>query len=205
MSCCLQSSTARLSQHKPVFSSRTASVGMEADRQWAFTAPPFASCVEQGSQATQATYHPAGWKRRKRRRDRKHGGGKRSKEQLVPAGQADKLAAASGWSASSAWPPNPTQLVPLRCTWPHPAVMDLVVQQCWPAAGPAALGTTLPAAAVAPAPYRPLQPSHNSFIDGSCGSASGAGLREAHDLPCPNVLVSYEASGRDVRRRHCFV
>ena len=182
---------------------------MEGARQWAFTAPAFASQGGPGAHAhaAEASYCPAGWKKR-RRRGGKQPGGKRHKR---PANATAPLPTPPVADLPAA-PVNPAQLAPLRCSWPHPAVVDLVMRQCWPAAGAAALGILWPAAADALAPqhlsrrpswwngmlpslsllHAPLEMEQQALLGIGGGGSSSSGSPQAEQLPQPNVLVGYE-------------
>lgn len=190
---------------------------MEGERAWAFTAPAFAHHVPSDARARPAvaTYCPAGWRKR-RRQGRAERAAKRPRQAAAAA--AEQAPQPSQQPAvpppgSAAAPPNPAQLVPLRCAWPHPGLLHLLTQQCWPAAGAAAL--------VRPAPPPPMQlgrqpnwwnamlPSlsllhpplaaeRQAQLETRADSSSegGSSTVEASPLPQPNVLVGYQVGGR---------
>lgn len=182
---------------------------MEGDRSWAFTAPAFAHVQGSAPRPAAAVYCPTGWRKR-RRRGGGQGSDKRHKGAAAPP--AAPLPAAQPGAAprrAAAPPPNPAQLVPLRCAWPHPAVLDLLAQQCWPAAGAAAL--MRPAAKqhpqLGPQPnwwnymlpslsllHPPLAAERQELLETSSGGV-GSGV-EVMWLPQPNVLVGYEVRKR---------
>ena len=184
---------------------------MEGDRAWGFTAPAFGTHMALGAPSSSAGAHycPAGWRKRRRRGSKKEGGNnsKRHKVQpraavaggaAPPAPPQDHAAALQGGPSR---PANPAELAPLRCSWPHPAVLELLAQQCWPAAGPAAL---VQAAAAMPLH---LGRQHNwwnrmlpslSLLHAPLSAEQERELlsseTRAVPLPQPNVVVGYEVS-----------
>ena len=151
-------------------------------------------------------YVPRGWKLKRRRQDSEgQGPSKRRKPAAaatLPA--AAKPAGQPSPPASAPRPaPNPAQLAPLRCTWPHPAVLHLLAQQAWPAAGAGALlqRAAGPAAAAPPwwdrmlpslsPPYPPLAPERQLLLQAASSGASTSSAT-AEPLPQPSVLVGYE-------------
>jgi hypothetical protein len=189
---------------------------MEGERAWAFAPPAWAAPPAPPAPAAGAAYLPAGAKKR-RRKGRKHGGrGKRHRGSGEASGGGAGAAAAPAAAAPGLplQPANPTQLAPLRCAWPHPAVLDLLAQQCWPAAGPAALVQRATAAAGGsplgpqPAWWNRMLPSlsllhppllerqHLELLAGrGGGSSSSSSKMQAQALPRPNLLVGYEVGG----------
>ncbi|KAL4857282.1 Mediator of RNA polymerase II transcription subunit 13-like [Chlorella vulgaris] len=179
---------------------------MEGRRQSTFTAPAFAALASfQPAPASSAQYFPAGYKKRERH-EKKRGGKKRRKGRHVVT-----VAVPPAQPAVIAVPPNPAQIAPLRCTWPHPAVVELVVQQCWPVAGAAALAAPLalqqlghqpaswwnrmlPSLSLLHPPLSELQ--HRALRATSCSGAVHNSLpgvqMQTLPLPQPNVLLGYE-------------
>ncbi|KAL4452275.1 hypothetical protein ABPG75_007937 [Micractinium tetrahymenae] len=189
---------------------------MEGERAWSFAAPAFAHSVAPAEPLAGATYLPERWKKR-RRRGRKQQGRKRHK---AAGGSGVRGAVAPPPPAPPACarlapapPPDPTQLAPLRCSWSHPAVLDLLAQQCWPAAGPAAVLPRGVAAAAGCAPatpwwnrmlpslsllHPPLSVQRQAEAVAAGSSNSDAGALRALPLPRPNVLVGYEEDWLEV-------
>ena len=193
-----------------------ASGSMEGERAWAFTAPAFAHVVSSGARARPAVaiFCPAGWRKRRRQ-----GGAERSakRSRQAAAGGAAAAAAppqpaqqpAAPGPGSAAAPPNPAQLVPLRCSWPHPALLHLLTQQCWPAAGAAALvrpelplpvrlgrqpnawNAMLPSLSLL---HPSLAAERQALLETRVGNSTPDGGSNSAALPLaqPNVLVGYE-------------
>lgn len=184
---------------------------MEGERAWSFSAPAFAAPPAPPAPTSGATYLPTVWRKRKRsgkkqgRSKRHRGGGSSSGGVAAPATAAAATPPPPVASALPLLPPNPAQLAPLRCAWPHPAVLGLLAQQCWPAAGPAAL---LQRAVAAPRPAGPqlhwwnhMLPSlsllhpplpERQHLQLLATRAHSGGMAQAQALPRPNVLVGYE-------------
>ena len=180
---------------------------MEGDRQWGFTAPAFGTDMGAPSSSAGAHYCPAGWRKRSRRSSRRHGSSstKRHKPQpraaagggAAPPAQQQQAATLQGGPSR---PPNPAELAPLRCSWPHPALLELLAQQCWPAAGPAALVQAAAAAAMPqqlgrqPNWWNRMLPSlsllHAPLSAGQERELLASDARVV-PLPQPNVVVGY--------------
>lgn len=182
---------------------------MEGERAWSFAAPAFAHTVAPAEPLAGATYLPAGLKKR-RRRGKKQQGRKRHKAGGSGAREAAALLPAAlpalGCLAPVP-PPDPTQLAPLRCSVAHPAVLSLLTQQCWPAAGPAAMvpcsmsaapGCGLPTSwwnRMLPSLsllHPPLSAQQQAAALAAGTSIGDAGPLRAMQLPQPNVLVGFE-------------
>lgn len=182
---------------------------MEGERAWSFASPAFVHSVERAQPLAGAAYLPEG-RRKRRRRGRIQQGRKRHK---AAGGSGVSEAVAPLLPAFSrrapATPPDPTQLAPLRCSLAHPAVLNLFAQQCWPAAGQAALlpcSIGAEARSARPAAWwnrmlpslsllHPPLTAQQQVAAAAAGSAGGdIGLPRALPLPQHNVLVGYEVS-----------
>ena len=179
---------------------------MEGRRAWALAAPAWgapAAAPPSGTPAPPAgIYVPRGWKL-KRRRQGSDDRGPSKRHRAAPAA-APPAAPPTLAPRVPRPPPNPAQLAPLRCSWPHPAVVDLLARQAWPAAGAAALGPR-PADPAAPAlpwwnrmlpsqslPHPPLAPEQQRLLQAASDGAASSSGAAAEPLPQPNVLVGYE-------------
>ncbi len=187
-------------------------VGMEGERAWSFAAPSFAHSVAAAEPLASATYFPAGWKKRRKRgrkqngRKRHRAGGSGVREAVVPVPPGPPSLA----RLAPVSPPDPTQLAALRCSLAHPAVLNLLAQQCWPAAGPAAAVSRSLVAAVGGQSsawwnrmlpslsllYPPMSPQQQAAAAAPGGAINDASPLRTLPLPQHTVLVGYEVSSR---------
>ena len=165
---------------------------------------PTAEAVPAARAAPAGIYVPRGWKlKRTRQASDVHGPSKRRKRAAAAAASAAPQPASTQPSVPCP-AANPAQLAPLRCAWPHPAVLHLLAQQAWPAAGTAALvqQAAKPAASVPawwnrmlPAlslPHPPLAPERQLLLQAASSGGSSTGGVTVEALPQPSVLVGYE-------------